>query len=52
MQAELRKQALVAAELARQSGFDETHKALLSIAGELTKKIESESGYNLGTKLA
>jgi hypothetical protein len=36
MQSELKNQTLVAAELARQSGFGETYKALLSIARQIT----------------
>lgn len=35
MQSELKNQTLVAAELARQSGFGETYKALLSIARQI-----------------
>lgn len=35
MQRELKNQTLVAAELARQSGFGETYKALLSIARQI-----------------
>jgi hypothetical protein len=35
MHCELKNQTLVAAELARQAGFSETYKALLSIARQL-----------------
>ncbi len=35
MQSELKNQTLVAAELARQSGFSETYNALLSIARQI-----------------
>lgn len=51
MEAELRNQALVAAELARQSGFDETYKALLSLAGELFKEKTSQSDFIIRSKL-
>lgn len=43
MQSELKNQTLVAAELARQSGFDETYKALLSIARQIAVPANSEA---------
>jgi hypothetical protein len=43
MQSELKNQTLVAAELARQSGFGETYKALLSIARQIAVPENGEA---------
>ena len=43
MQSELKNQTLVAAELARQSGFGETYKALLSIARQIVVPADNRA---------
>jgi hypothetical protein len=52
MHSELKNQTLVAAELARQSGFGETYKALLSIARKLafpdSHEIASDERSSVG----